>query len=64
MCSTRCDYRVGFPAYSGFKFFDFARNLFDVDYFEKLDVSRGNTGLIVGQLSDPLTCGITFTTIF
>lgn len=54
------NFRLGFRSDAGLNLFGFARNAFDVDYFEQLGVPSGNTGLIVGQPGDPRTYGITF----
>ena len=51
--------RVGFRSDSGFNAFVWARNLFDEEYFEQLQVPSGNTGLIVGNPGDPRTWGLT-----
>jgi iron complex outermembrane recepter protein len=51
--------RAGFRTDGGLNFFLWARNVFDVDYFEQLAVPSGNTGLIVGQPGDPRTYGLT-----
>jgi iron complex outermembrane recepter protein len=51
--------RVGFRSDDGFNAFVWARNLFDRDYFEQLQVPSGNTGLIVGNPGDPRTWGLT-----
>jgi iron complex outermembrane recepter protein len=51
--------RAGFRTEGGFNIFLWARNVFDVDYFEQLAVPSGNTGLIVGQPGDPQTYGLT-----
>lgn len=51
--------RAGFRTDGGFNIFLWARNVFDVDYFEQLAVPSGNTGLIVGQPGDPQTYGLT-----
>jgi iron complex outermembrane receptor protein len=51
--------RLGFRSDSGFNLFAWARNVFDEDYFEQLQVPSGNTGLIVGNPGDPRTYGIT-----
>lgn len=53
------NFRAGFRTDGGFNFFLWARNVFDVDYFEQLAVPSGNTGLIVGQPGDPRTYGLT-----
>jgi iron complex outermembrane recepter protein len=51
--------RAGFRTEDGLNFFLWARNVFDVDYFEQLAVPSGNTGLIVGSPGDPQTYGLT-----
>ena len=58
------NYRVGFRTERGLNIFGYVRNLFDVDYFEQLAVPSGNTGLIVGQLGDPRTFGLTVAITF
>jgi iron complex outermembrane receptor protein len=35
------------------------RNAFNVGYYQQLLVGPGSTGLIVGQLGDPRTYGVT-----
>jgi iron complex outermembrane receptor protein len=37
----------------------FARNLFDTDYITALTIQTGNSGLILGQPSDPRLVGVT-----
>jgi iron complex outermembrane receptor protein len=37
----------------------FARNLFDSDYITALTIQTGNSGLILGQPSDPRMVGVT-----
>ena len=56
---TLTNLRAGFRADDGLNIFLWARNIFDVDYFEQLAVPSGNTGLIVGQPGDPATYGVT-----
>jgi iron complex outermembrane receptor protein len=53
------NFRVGFRSDGGFNAFVWARNLFDEEYFEQLQVPSGNTGLIVGNPGDPRTWGLT-----
>ncbi len=38
----------------------FARNLFDSGYIQILTIQAGNSGLILGNPSDPRTFGLTF----
>ncbi|HTQ98423.1 MAG TPA: TonB-dependent receptor [Candidatus Acidoferrum sp.] len=40
--------------------FVWGRNLFNTKYYEFLTAQPGSTGLIVGQLGDPRTAGVTF----
>ncbi|MBX7482148.1 TonB-dependent receptor [Qipengyuania qiaonensis] len=53
------NFRLGFRSDSGFNLFAWARNAFDEEYFEQLQVPSGNTGLIVGNPGDPATYGVT-----
>ena len=50
---------LGFRSDEGFNLFVWARNAFDEQYFEQLQVPSGNTGLIVGNPGDPRTYGLT-----
>ena len=50
------NYRVGYRADS-FDVYFWVRNLFDVNYFELLQVAPSNVGLVAGQLGDPRTVG-------
>jgi iron complex outermembrane receptor protein len=52
------NYRVGFRA-DNFDIYGWVRNVFDVNYFELLQVAPGNVGLIAGQPGDPRTAGAT-----
>ena len=45
---------------SGWEVDVFARNLFDKDYITALTIQTGNSGLILGQPSDPRIVGVTF----
>ncbi|MEQ1550378.1 TonB-dependent receptor [Sphingorhabdus sp.] len=56
--------RAGFRSDNGINLFLWARNLFDVNYFEQLTVASGNTGLIVGLPGDPQTYGLTLSARF
>jgi iron complex outermembrane receptor protein len=51
--------RIGFRSDDGINVFGWVRNLFDTNYYELLATQSGNTGLIVGQVGDPRTYGIT-----
>lgn len=50
------NYRVGFRS-DKFEIYGWVRNVFDVNYFELLQVAPSNVGLIAGQLGDPRTFG-------
>jgi iron complex outermembrane recepter protein len=50
------NYRVGFRS-DNFDIYGWVRNLFDVNYFELLQVAPSNVGLIAGQPGDPRTFG-------
>jgi iron complex outermembrane receptor protein len=50
------NYRVGFRS-DNFDVYGWVRNLFDVNYFELLQVAPSNVGLIAGQPGDPRTFG-------
>ena len=51
--------RIGYRSESGIDVYGWVRNVFDVNYFEALNVPGGNTGLITGQPGDPRTFGAT-----
>ena len=53
------NFRLGFRSDEGFNLFVWARNAFDEEYFEQLQVPSGNTGLIVGNPGDARTYGLT-----
>ena len=53
------NFRLGFRSEHGLNLFGWVRNAFDQHYFEQLQVPSGNTGLIVGNLGDPRTYGLT-----
>ena len=50
------NYRVGFRS-DKFDIYGWVRNVFDVNYFELLQVAPSNVGLVAGQLGDPRTVG-------
>ncbi|MBL0923962.1 MAG: TonB-dependent receptor [Sphingomonadaceae bacterium] len=52
------NYRVGFRS-DNFDLYGWVRNVFDVNYFELLQVAPSNVGLIAGQPGDPRTFGAT-----
>lgn len=56
--------RAGFRVKGGIDIFGWVRNLFDVEYFDQLQVPSGNTGLIVGTPGDPRTWGMTIKSTF
>lgn len=51
--------RAGYRARGGWEVFGWVRNAFDTEYFDFLTAAPGSTGLIVGQLGDPRTYGLT-----
>ena len=51
--------RAGYRAEAGWEVFGWVRNAFDTEYFDFLTAAPGSTGLIVGQLGDPRTWGVT-----
>lgn len=53
------NFRLGYRTDDGFNVFGWMRNAFNRDYFEFLSLQPGNNGLIVGQVGDPRTYGIT-----
>jgi iron complex outermembrane recepter protein len=50
---------IGFRFPSGLEADVFVRNLFDRDYITALTIQTGNSGLILGQPSDPRLVGVT-----
>ena len=50
---------IGFRFQSGLEADVFARNLFDRNYITALTIQTGNSGLILGQPSDPRLVGVT-----
>ncbi|MFZ4690030.1 MAG: TonB-dependent receptor [Polymorphobacter sp.] len=51
--------RAGYRTDRGYEIFGWVRNAFDTEYFDFLTAAPGSTGLIVGQLGDPRTYGVT-----
>ena len=58
------NFRVGFRTDDGWNLFGWVRNAFDTNYYETLATQSGNTGLIVGQVGDPRTYGVTLAARF
>lgn len=50
---------IGYRFAGGWEVDVFARNLFDKDYITALTIQTGNSGLILGQPSDPRIVGVT-----
>lgn len=50
---------IGYRFDAGWEVSVFARNLFDEDYITALTIQTGNSGLILGQPSDPRLVGMT-----
>jgi len=55
---------VGYRFKSGLEIDAFARNLFDSNYVTALTIQTGNSGLILGQPSDPRLLGLTLRSRF
>lgn len=51
--------RIGYRFDAGWEVAVFVRNLFDEDYIQALTIQTGNSGLILGQPSDPPLVGVT-----
>ncbi len=51
--------RAGYRTETGWELFGWVRNAFNVGYFDFLTAAPASTGLIVGQLGDPRTYGVT-----
>ncbi len=51
---------IGIRSDNGWELAVFARNLFDTDCIQNLTIQAGNSGLILGNPSDPRTFGVTF----
>ncbi|WP_179504635.1 MULTISPECIES: TonB-dependent receptor [unclassified Sphingomonas] len=58
------NFRLGVRRDARFDIYGWVRNAFDTHYFDQLAVASGNTGLIVGQVGDPRTYGLTVRTQF
>lgn len=55
---------IGYQFKDGWEVSVFARNLFDSDYITALTIQTGNSGLILGQPSDPRMLGASIRTKF
>ena len=44
---------------NGWNVYGWVRNAFDKNFFEFLSTQSGNTGLVIAQLGDPRTYGLT-----
>ncbi|HEY0026631.1 MAG TPA: TonB-dependent receptor [Allosphingosinicella sp.] len=55
---TLANLRLGFRSDSGWNLFGWVRNALDTRYYEVLATQSGSTGLIVGQVGDPRTYGL------
>ena len=53
------NFRAGARFGEGWNVYGWVRNAFDKDYFEFLSTQSGSTGLVVAQLGDPRTYGLT-----
>ena len=53
------NFRAGARFGDGWNVYGWVRNAFNEDYFELLSTQSGSTGLIVAQLGDPRTYGLT-----
>jgi iron complex outermembrane recepter protein len=53
------NFRAGYRDDSNLNVFAWVKNAFDTQYFEFLSNQPGNNGLVVGQLGDPRTFGVT-----
>ncbi len=53
------NFRAGYRDDTNLNVFAWVKNAFDTKYFEFLSNQPGNNGLVVGQLGDPRTYGIT-----
>jgi iron complex outermembrane receptor protein len=51
--------RAGYRTERGYEIFGWLRNAFDTQYYDFLTAAPGSTGLLVGQLGDPRTFGLT-----
>ncbi len=56
--------RAGFRTDDGWNLFGWVRNAFDEEYFEVLATQSGSTGLVVGQIGDQRTYGLTLAARF
>lgn len=55
---TLVNFRGGYRFNNGWELWGWVRNAFDEDYYEFMSAQAGNSGLIVGQVGDPITYGV------
>jgi iron complex outermembrane recepter protein len=60
LSNVRAGYREG----SKLNVFGWVRNVFDQNYYDLLATQSGNTGLVVGQVGEPRTYGVTLSGSF
>jgi iron complex outermembrane receptor protein len=53
------NFRLGYRNDNKWEIYGWVRNAFDEEYFELLSTQSGSTGLVIGQLGDPRTYGLT-----
>jgi iron complex outermembrane receptor protein len=53
------NFRLGYRNDNKWEIYGWVRNAFDEEYFELLSTQSGSTGLVIGQLGDPRTYGVT-----
>jgi iron complex outermembrane receptor protein len=53
------NFRAGARFGDGWNVYGWVRNAFDKNFFEFLSTQSGNTGLVIAQLGDPCTYGLT-----
>jgi iron complex outermembrane receptor protein len=58
------NFRYGFRTENGREVFGWVRNAFGAGYFDFRAAAPAGTGLVVGQLGDPRTHGLTVTARF
>ncbi len=61
---TLLNLRTGWRSDADWEIFFWARNATGAKYFEQLSAQPGNSGLIVGQVGDPRTYGVTLKSSF
>lgn len=58
------NFRLGFRVPEKWDVYGWVKNAFDEKYYDQLATQSGNTGLVVGQLGDPRTYGVTIKALF